>query len=59
MTPTLSLVIRPELRLSALQILTVRLLAQPLSQLEDEIDDALEENEFLERLDTPAPAPAP
>ncbi|HTG10327.1 MAG TPA: hypothetical protein VK746_05985, partial [Candidatus Eisenbacteria bacterium] len=57
MTPTLSLVIRPELRLSALQILTVRLLAQPLSQLEDEIDDALEDNEFLERLDTPAPAP--
>ena len=59
MTPTLGLVIRPELRLSALQILTVRLLAQPLPQLEDEIDDALEENEFLERLDTPAPVPAP
>jgi RNA polymerase sigma-54 factor len=46
---------RPELRLSALQILTVRLLVQPLAQLEDEIEDALEDNEFLERLDVPAP----
>jgi RNA polymerase sigma-54 factor len=57
MTPTLRLVMRPELRLSALQILTVRLLAHPLSQLEDEIEDALEDNEFLERLDAPAPPP--
>jgi RNA polymerase sigma-54 factor len=54
MTQTLSLVIRPELRLSALQILTVRLLAQPLAQLEDAIEEELEDNEFLERLDTPA-----
>ena len=52
MTPTLSLVMRPELRLNALQIQTIRLLAQPLAQLEDEIEDALEDNEFLERLDT-------
>lgn len=59
MAQSLRLVIRPELRLSALQILTVRLLVQPLPQLEDEIEEALEENEFLERLDTPAPAPAP
>jgi RNA polymerase sigma-54 factor len=57
MTPTLRMVMRPELRLSALQILTVRLLAQPLAQLEDEIADALEDNEFLERLDAPAPPP--
>jgi RNA polymerase sigma-54 factor len=35
----------------------MRLLAQPLAQLEDEIEDALEENEFLERLDAPAPPP--
>jgi RNA polymerase sigma-54 factor len=49
------MVLRPELRLSALQILTVRLLVQPLAQLEDEIADALEDNEFLERLDAPAP----
>jgi RNA polymerase sigma-54 factor len=62
MRPTLSLAMRPELRLSALQILTVRLLVQPLAQLEDEIEAALEDNEFLERLDTPAPpadAPQP
>jgi RNA polymerase sigma-54 factor len=59
MAQTLRMVIRPELRLSALQILTVRLLVQPLPQLEDEIEEALEENEFLERLDTPAPAPTP
>lgn len=56
MRPTLSLVIRPELRLGALQILTGRLLVQPLAQLEDEIEDALEDNEFLERLDVPAPS---
>jgi len=54
MRPTLSLQMRPELRLSALQIQTIRLLAQPLSQLEDAIEEALEDNEFLERLDTPA-----
>jgi RNA polymerase sigma-54 factor len=57
MMQTLRLVMRPELRLSGLQILTMRLLAQPLAQLEDEIEDALEENEFLERLDAPALSP--
>jgi RNA polymerase sigma-54 factor len=55
MMPTLRLVMRPELRLTGLQILTMRLLAQPLAQLEDEIEGALDENEFLERLDAPAP----
>jgi RNA polymerase sigma-54 factor len=54
MTQTLGLVMSPELRLSALQILTVRLLVQPQAQLEDEIAAALEDNEFLERLDAPA-----
>ena len=38
MMQTLRLVMRPELRLSSLQILTMRLLVQPLAQLEDEID---------------------
>jgi RNA polymerase sigma-54 factor len=54
---TLRLVMRPELRLSGLQILTMRFLAQPLAQLEDEIEDALEGNEFLERLHAPALSP--
>jgi RNA polymerase sigma-54 factor len=56
MPQTLSLTLRPELRLSAVQILTVRLLVQPLAQLEDEIEQALDDNEFLERVDAPAPA---
>jgi RNA polymerase sigma-54 factor len=34
----------------------VRLLVQPLAQLEDEIEQALDDNEFLERVDAPAPA---
>jgi RNA polymerase sigma-54 factor len=56
MTQTLRLVMRPELRLSALQVLTVRLLAQPLAQLEAQIEEALEDNEFLERVDVPSPS---
>jgi len=53
MQPILSQTLRPELRLTGLQILTLRLLAQSLSQLEEEIEDALDENPFLQRLDTP------
>jgi RNA polymerase sigma-54 factor len=56
MRPTLTLTPRLDLRLIGLQILTVRLLAQPLSKLEEEIEDALDENPFLERLDAPVPS---
>lgn len=58
MGPTLTQTPRLELRLTGLQILTLRLLAQPLATLEHEIEDALDENPFLERLDAPAPPAA-
>src|SRR5262245_1251008 len=51
MSMSLKLGIRPEMQLSARQIVTLRLLAEPLAQLEAEIDDALEDNEFLLRAD--------
>src|SRR5713101_3873203 len=53
MQPILSQTVRPELRLSPLQILTFHLLAQPVSKLEEEIEDALAENPCLQRLDAP------
>jgi RNA polymerase sigma-54 factor len=48
-----SQVIRAELRLSGLQILTMHVLTQPLDRLEQEIEDELDQNPFLERLDPP------
>jgi len=56
MSMSLRLGIRPEMRLSAQHILTLRLLAEPLAQLETEIDDALEDNEFIVRADA-SPSP--
>jgi RNA polymerase sigma-54 factor len=50
---TQSQVVRLDMRLTGLQILTFRLLALPLAQLEEEIEDALAENPCLERLDAP------
>lgn len=43
--------IRPELRLAAQQILTMRLLALPQGSLEEAIENALDENDLLERVD--------
>src|SRR5262245_13342121 len=48
-----SLSMRPEVRLSALHVITMRLLGEPLAKLEEEIQDALAWNEFLVRLDVP------
>ena len=53
MRSTLNQVIRPELRLNGLQILTVHVLAEPQAKLEEEIEDELDQNPFLERLDLP------
>src|SRR5262249_42531296 len=50
-----SMSMRPELRVTALQLLTTRLLAEPIAKLEEEIEDALADNEFLVRLDRPLP----
>jgi len=48
--------LRTEMRLHPLQVMSLYLLGQPLAQLEEEIEAALDENyPFLERVDTPAP----
>jgi RNA polymerase sigma-54 factor len=55
MAPSLTQILRPELRLTPLQVLSLRLLAHPVSKLEEAIEDALDENyPFLERVDAPA-----
>ena len=58
MRPMLTQVMRPELRLTGLQILTMRLLACPGAKLEEEIEEALEDNPLLVRLDTSAIRPS-
>jgi RNA polymerase sigma-54 factor len=54
---TMNHAMRPELRLIGLQIQTLRLLAEPLHRLEEEIEDELDQNPFLQRLDLPESRP--